>query len=132
MASKKGTPTHDDLVEQLEKLKIENKNLKKKLKKISEEDGGTGVSCSSTLLTENAKKVMVSAVTSMLTKQARDRIEQKVMDITSSAVTKEDFEKAVNNVTMRIEVSTAEGEGRATSRKSRTRARSKSRSKQPT
>ncbi|AJG42978.1 hypothetical protein KM481_gp48 [Harp seal herpesvirus] len=132
----KEPPTPEQLSAELEKLKLENKQLRKKVKQIYEDDSGkSGVATCGPpqVLTPRAKEVLVNSVVGVLTKQASQKIEEKIRKQTEKAVTREDFEKSLQKFTMRIEVSTSEFGEKLTSAKNPVcKPRSKSRGRPST
>ncbi|AMA67408.1 virion protein G52 [Vespertilionid gammaherpesvirus 1] len=109
--------SEEDLSKQLEKLQLENKALKKKLK----QDMGVVV------LTPPAKEAMITHATSLFTKAAAKKIEARIRRETARATTKSEVQDILANVSMRIDLSSDDIGERSTGTEERSRARSKSR-----
>lgn len=103
----KKAPTAEELAAELTKLKLENKQLKSKLKEHHGEDNP--------ILTATAKHALVSNLVSGLTRVAAKKIEERVVKATAKATTKRELEESVKELSMRISLSVADLGERSTS-----------------
>nr|CAC84291.1 hypothetical protein [Saimiriine gammaherpesvirus 2]CAC84348.1 hypothetical protein [Saimiriine gammaherpesvirus 2] len=99
MASKKPSVDVDELQKELQRLKLENKTLKKKMQQVSPNDE---------MLTPSQKESIINSVVNSLTKNAEKKIRLRVSNDLLPLVTKQQCVDAIANIKYRIEVSPEE------------------------
>ncbi|AIB03207.1 ORF52 [Bovine gammaherpesvirus 6] len=100
--------TMAQLSAQLAQLQMENRELKKKIRKSMGGPEDVEASPSPAVLTPRQKQALVSSILSRLSNQATKKLELKLASITENLQTKEEIEDAVTRTSLRIHVSLGE------------------------
>nr|CAC85011.1 hypothetical protein [Saimiriine gammaherpesvirus 2] len=115
MASKRPCAGVEELEKELQKLKLENKTLKKQLIQQAGPDDE--------ILTPSQKDALITSVVNKLTKQADEKIRIKVTKDLLPLVTKKQCMEAITILKYRIDVSTDEPQDRPKRSVSKLRAK---------
>lgn len=105
MASKRPEKTYEEVMKELEQLKLENKTLKQKVK----ESGAVG--SDDTILSVAKRESMVVGASRALVAVASRKIEAKVRSKASKAVSENELSSLLQTLTLRIDVSMSETGG---------------------
>ncbi|AAC95577.1 orf 52 [Ateline gammaherpesvirus 3] len=103
MASGRASSDVEELQKELQKLKLENKALKKKMLQGNPEEE---------MLTPPQKEILINSLVSKLTKQAELKIRERVTKDLLPLVTKNQCMEAIADIKYRIDVSTKESQDR--------------------
>lgn len=114
----------DELTSKLNKLELENKALRKRIKKETQATSGTD----ERLISAAQKEALVSTAAAKLATKAAQKIESRLRENVATAVTKTEVESAILQFKIRIDISMAELSERADTPK---RSRSQSRNRAP-
>lgn len=102
--NKNKTPKQSSVAEmaaRLAQLELENKNLKRRIKNGSE----STPSKEENILSSYQKEAMITAAVSKLSAMASKKIEIRVRDKLSAAITKQEVEHILKGLTIRVETS---------------------------
>lgn len=113
----------DELTSKLNKLELENKALRMRIKKETQSTNGT----EERLITAAQKEALISTAAAKLATKAAQKIETRLRENVATAVTKAELEKAILQFRARIEVSMADLSERAETPSKRGRSQSRHR-----
>lgn len=97
-----------DLTTRISQLELENKHLKRRLKKENVDQGENSPRRGGGILTSQQKEIMTAAAVAKLTAMAQKKIEMKVRNELAAAVSRDEVEKVLQSLNMRVSLSFSE------------------------